>query len=171
MSKPSSSLAIPNPLIFDKLNPFQPENESFKQRKDNQFKEEELRMELLDSSIPHNSYSVTQPPAGQVVIELLNSNRYTEEVYGDYVPKRQEYLSDRDFDKPQVTRESLLQDGRDIVKYLELNRYAEDMNTKLDQYDVNCIIEEFQQSLDDAAQLEKAVDRLKLLKSQLSSKL
>jgi hypothetical protein len=171
MSKPSSSAAR-NPQVFEHLKSTQPANDiDFK--RNNEYREQETPLSFeLDVPKPV-LHSVTIQRDGNQVLSFLNSNSYTEQVYGDFEQRKTEYSIDRDFAKPQVTRESLVQDGRDIVKYLELNRYAEDMNSKLDEYDVNSIVQEFQESLEDGDidRLEKAVDRLHLLRKHLSSKL
>ena len=59
---------------------------------------------------------------GHQVLQFLHSQ---EDQLIDFLPdKRPQELPDVIFEKPQVTRASILQDGLDIVKYLRLNRYS-----------------------------------------------
>ena len=132
----------------------------------------------LDFQLPtelkpiHNS--VLQTPTiqdGQDVLNFLRSGNVTESLYDDYQPRPAHYPPDVDFHKPQVTRESLIQDGMDIVAYLRLNRYHADLESPIDGYDVNSILKEFECSIDeisDSARLKSAVDRLSQLQRHLS---
>jgi hypothetical protein len=175
MSKPSSSSTFRNPQIFEALRNSQISegNDSDRKNAEQVEVENSLQFELknpISMNIPLHSHTNSD---GQDVVAFLNTHNYTEEVHGDYVPRRTEYPMDREFLKPQVTKESLIQDGRDIVRYLEQSRYADDMNSKIDDYDVTSLIKDFEESTedDDPDRLEQAVKRLQQLKSQLTSKL
>jgi hypothetical protein len=175
MSKPSSSSAFRKPQIFESLRNSQASASNDLEKK----KVETFEME---NSLPFDLPPMNAPTAllqsqtnvdGQDVIAFLNTRNYTEEVHGDYVPRQSEFPMDRDFQKPQVTKESLIQDGKDIVRYLEQARYAEDMSSKTDDYDVTSLVKDFEDSVDseDSDRLEQAVKRLQQMKSHLMSKL
>lgn len=99
---------------------------------------------------------------GAEVLDFLRSNNYTDALCEFNTrhskPDKQPLLT------TQVTRESLIKDGQDIVNYLRLQRYATDMNGE--EYDLCQQFEEVSGS--DFAALEKAVKRLRLFKAHIS---
>ncbi|KAJ3276252.1 hypothetical protein HDV01_005700 [Terramyces sp. JEL0728] len=105
---------------------------------------------------------------GQDILQLLRSGNFTNETE-EYIPRQSEYPMDNELEKPQVTTNSVIRDGQDIINYLKLNRYAVDMESKED-FDLNSLIMEFEQAekAQDQPRLRTALSRLQMLKRHIS---
>jgi hypothetical protein len=103
----------------------------------------------------------------KMVLQVLKGPNYTEQIH-EY--KAREPIMDLQPVKgSQVSRLSLIQDGQDILEYLRLNRYHKDMQNHVN-FDIESLEAEFKsttQSEKEDAELIKAVERLRLIKSHL----
>lgn len=94
------------------------------------------------------------------VMAFLRSGRVVDEVYSDELKLRESSAPyDTDFVLPQVTAASVVNDGQDVVRYLNERRYTTDMEDKSDSYDVHM--------KGRAEHLEAAVNRLNIVSGHL----
>lgn len=106
---------------------------------------------------------------GSTVLQQAFSTRHNEESY-DHVERVPKLPFDTEFVLPQVTSASLIQDGQDIVNYLKENRYHEDLEKRDQKFDVNSLVQEFEDALEkkDQERLATAITRLQQVWSHLS---
>lgn len=146
--------------------------------------------QILDSLNSSCDYYLQKMQDGRHVLDFLNSTAYTEEVHSwddNYSKKDLGRVASRALSSiqspnspqntrassirtPQVTRASLIQDGRDLVNYIRLNRYTDDV-FGTSEYTISDAIDEFEQAkemqLGDEERLGRAVERLKLFSRHL----
>jgi hypothetical protein len=102
-----------------------------------------------------------------MVMDFLNNP--TPADFDIVLPRNACKQMDFDFEKPQVTTKSLIQDGQDIIEYLNLNRYSKDIDGEKHDFDLSLLEDEFEQAKKElnVDRLVGAVNRLRMLQTHL----